>query len=1285
MKKFLLILLVIFLLVAGGMVALFYRSFDEKNFKEQIIASTKELTGCDVVIAGGINVKILPSPTVTLKDVIVKNNPESQSAGDLMKIETVEARIRFSSLLKNPLIVDNIVLNKPEIFLSRNEKGITNWNFSFLRNSHAVSNDNLLGESFVDTPPQFQNMELKNGVISYQNAISGTNYKLTELEGKITSSSITGPFDFSGTAKKDAIPLTISLFVDKLDAAPQTAFKMSIESSSSKAILSIRDGKIEKLGAPGQTFSGSLTFNIPKLSNFLLEKKGYKNLPEPLNKPVTGSGKFNITDKVFALNEVAVHYGADEIGDGSENAAVVDISYIYPAKPDEKKKITTQIQSALINLDTFVPYLPKQISWKESLVKAKEFLPKDLDIVMRTNKIMLFEQPIKDFDFSATLQDDTLTVREIKVNLPEEVLLKTSGIVDFKEEPVVKLDYSLQAKSIQKTLDWLKLKEFPVQTSKIDTLTVAGQFQLRSQDLTLGNIDMTINNGTVKGGIVFALTEPNLTGYVNLNLKKVNIDDFVPYEAPAKERTFKEWLQGVKAGLEKSPLLEDVNVSLTLSGQDITFQSLPMDQFTYEGKIENKAWKTNSLKVSQIAMSNIDYKGTIQKLPDNSLQFNDVQISLEMPKSMLLLSRLKIETPITNNSNKINLKTNFSGSFDEMNVASDISLTQGRIYLQGTVKKVLAEASDYSLLVKLSHPNFHQFMRLFGVELKQLPSLNGNFSFEGNVRSVPQKLSFTNTDMSIGSQKIQGNLELSGSDSGIAAKGSVKTPYLYFDKFFTANDVVGRTNTTTGKSNFSNSLFKFDAIKDLSLDIQLSAEKASLGKMELEALGSHILLSEKMLVLDKTTATLNGGKLDFSSALNYSTAIPFIKGSLKLNEVPLRADLITLGMFRLKSGVTSLALDFNARGNSLNDMIHELSSTGNFTINNGAISSLNLKAFEHRVRTTLARSESLDNLAQQLNREMTVGETEFDSLAGSFAVTNGILRTSDTVLRTPDANAIIQTSLDISELMVNSSWAINFKSFTGYPPISILIKGMMYNPQTNIDFASFINYMKTTSNDIKERLVKQEQAKQQEQLRKESRERTQSLFKMVENARDQIAKTEQIMALASTPETKTELIRVKDAFVILQELANKQSPSVADTEKAAQQASLIESRTSMILKSVTEQAVQAIRQEIKATEQKAQEKMHSINKINQRLYSVEFVEEAYKNAFEAMTLIKQILSESNKSSDLEKLNEYLQNAQEALSVIEGQYESIAKFDLDSQIQEEPAPSSKVSGSIRRAS
>ena len=195
MKKFLLILLAIFLLIIASFGFMFYRSFDEEAYKAQIIASTKELTGRDMVINGQFSLEIFPSPVIRISDVVVKNKKGFDE--DFLKIKSVEARIRFASLFKNPLIVDNIVLKNPEFVLQRNDKGENNWNLTFLTaKDKTIIQDDLIGKTFADLPPQFQNIQLENGKISYFNLQTEQKVVFTDINGKINSTSIDGPFDF---------------------------------------------------------------------------------------------------------------------------------------------------------------------------------------------------------------------------------------------------------------------------------------------------------------------------------------------------------------------------------------------------------------------------------------------------------------------------------------------------------------------------------------------------------------------------------------------------------------------------------------------------------------------------------------------------------------------------------------------------------------------------------------------------------------------------------------------------------------------------------------------------------------------------------------------------------------------------------------------------------------------------------------------------------------------------------------------------------------------------------
>ena len=309
MKKFFLILLFLILLAFGGLAFMFYKSFDEDSYKAQVIASTKELIGRQMVINGQFSLDLFPSPVIKISDVVIKNKAGEKDP-DFIKIASVEAHIRFASLFKNPLIIENIILNEPEIFLSRNEKGNNNWDLSFFKTfDKAIIQDNLIGKAFVDLPPQFQNMELKNGKISYQNVLTGKSFQLTDINGKMKSTSINGPFDFTGSFVNEQMPIDATLHVDKLNLTSQTKFTLSLLNPDSKAVLSVQNGVLERISDSTQTISGGFTFNIPQLASFLATYKDFKDLPEALNKQVLGNGNFSFSAKETSFKDVAVRYG----------------------------------------------------------------------------------------------------------------------------------------------------------------------------------------------------------------------------------------------------------------------------------------------------------------------------------------------------------------------------------------------------------------------------------------------------------------------------------------------------------------------------------------------------------------------------------------------------------------------------------------------------------------------------------------------------------------------------------------------------------------------------------------------------------------------------------------------------------------------------------------------------------------------------------------------------------------------------------------------------------------
>jgi hypothetical protein len=320
---------------------------------------------------------------------------------------------------------------------------------------------------------------------------------------------------------------------------------------------------------------------------------------------------------------------------------------------------------------------------------------------------------------------------------------------------------------------------------------------------------------------------------------------------------------------------------------------------------------------------------------------------------------------------------------------------------------------------------------------------------------------------------------------------------------------------------------------------------------------------------------------------------------------------------------------------------------------------------------------------EQLNKELTFGETTFDILSGNFSISDGVFKTSDTVLKTPNANAMTQISLDLPKWSVNATSAISLKNFAGYPPISIVVKGFAQHPQTNIDISSFIRYIEGTSNDAKAKLLQDEKAVQAAQARLEAKERINKLAQLVATAENQIAQTETLLETTSTQTAQTELVRAKDALVLLRELANKSAPSVADVEKGTAQSALIASRTQSVSDEIKRVALAQLRGEIQTIEAKAQETMHAVNRIEQRLKGVEQIDQAYQKAFSTMTLIQQLKTFANASSDVEQTQIAVSQANDAFEILELTYESISKFDIDVAMPASTETTSGFQGSIRR--
>lgn len=132
MKKFLLTLLFIFILAAGTGIYYLSRTLNAQSYQQQIIAAVSELTGRKMTVSGQTSLSLLPSPTIIMTGVYLPNHAGSDKT-NMLTADKLKVEIDWGSLFKTPLVVKNIEIEKPVLYLERLPSNRANWEFPFCR------------------------------------------------------------------------------------------------------------------------------------------------------------------------------------------------------------------------------------------------------------------------------------------------------------------------------------------------------------------------------------------------------------------------------------------------------------------------------------------------------------------------------------------------------------------------------------------------------------------------------------------------------------------------------------------------------------------------------------------------------------------------------------------------------------------------------------------------------------------------------------------------------------------------------------------------------------------------------------------------------------------------------------------------------------------------------------------------------------------------------------------------------------------------------------------------
>ncbi len=433
MKKLLLIAAAVVVVVVVALLVIPF-FVPVETYKPMLAEQVRKATGRELVIAGEIDLSLLPRVTLQVADVTLSNAPGGQ-AEVMARVKSLELDVGlFSLLFGSELDIDRFVLVEPVIHLEIDKAGRRNWEMKpgemkpgaateVPRGDKTAAADRA-GETAAagDSPLadlRLGDVRLVDGTVTYRDAASGRQEEVTEINLSLSLPSLDEPLAADGVLVWRAEKVELGLSTARpraLLAEGRTGVSLEI---TAKPIAFSYDGEAsrgERLAVLGQ-----VKLEIPSIRG-LADWTG-----TPIEFKGSGLQRFSIGGEVgfdgrrAALDDAEIEF--DKIR--GKGAFAVDIGGTKPA-------ITARLDVETLDLN---PYLPPEAE-KQAAGAGEEKKKKEQDKKKRApadwSDDPIDAGPLHLVDAELDLAAKGMRFRDIKIGRSELAVQLKNGDLNAK-------------------------------------------------------------------------------------------------------------------------------------------------------------------------------------------------------------------------------------------------------------------------------------------------------------------------------------------------------------------------------------------------------------------------------------------------------------------------------------------------------------------------------------------------------------------------------------------------------------------------------------------------------------------------------------------------------------------------------------------------------------------------------------------------------------------------------------------------------------------------------------
>jgi uncharacterized protein involved in outer membrane biogenesis len=248
---------------------------DWGRFRDAFEAKTQRLTGLEVKIAGPIEVRILPTPTVKLQAV------EARQSGQIVRARSLQIEFALDALMRGEFRVANLAVTGPEVSLGLDRNGRLEWS--------AAGSD--------AEPLSMDRISVDDGRVTLVDARGGGSLTLEKLTFRGELRSLAGPAKGDGTFVSAGEPYSYRLSTNRPAADGAVRVRLAIETTDQPRLLDIDGSTWIERGVPH--FDANLQWS---------HGFGRASVGEPFR--VTGHVRG--TSAAVAVDKLELQYGPEE-------------------------------------------------------------------------------------------------------------------------------------------------------------------------------------------------------------------------------------------------------------------------------------------------------------------------------------------------------------------------------------------------------------------------------------------------------------------------------------------------------------------------------------------------------------------------------------------------------------------------------------------------------------------------------------------------------------------------------------------------------------------------------------------------------------------------------------------------------------------------------------------------------------------------------------------------------------------------------------------------------------